>query len=281
MKTETPLPEDLAMPLEPTPSVDHTEAPTIPEPLPLAQSKPLDQTDPEEPAFSCRESIHIEQLEQNLQNNALETNELPSGEPGLDGDVKDSKSAEDENENADEDKGVRSKVYVCLEYFLGFVLGLSFNLFSYMILSYMSKKERKRKGIFVGCMISFALIFLICLSFMSYTRQSLLAERNWSRKHSSFHGLHIPSFWQYLTGQVGSHYKLHKRASKKRAIKYNRAGVLLTKPKPKKKTTARKMRQSVPTQLSRAERRRRERERIIESLNRTARKFRHHMKYLL
>ena len=281
MKTETPLPEDLTTALEPTPFPEPTEALANPEPLPEAESKPLDQTDPEEPAFSCRESIHIEDLEQNLESTALATNELASGEAGAEGEVKDSKSEEDENEGGDEDKGVRSRVYVCLEYFLGFVLGLSFNLFSYMILSYMSKKERKRKGIFVGCMISFALIFLICLSFMSYTRQSLLAERNWSRKHSSFHGLHIPSFWQYLTGQVGSHYKLHKRAAKKRLAKYNRVGVLLTKPEPKKATTARKMRQSVPTQLSRAERRRREKERMIASLNRTARNFRHHMKYLL
>ena len=283
MKTENLSKEDLSIPLEtnetPEPMVPVTE-PEIPEGA-TNDKKPEIPTvkttngneGPEEDGstFSCRESIHIDDL-------------AKEGELELEKekDEDDTKIEEEGSPKVDEDKGMRNRVYLMLEYFLGFVLGLTFNLLSYTILNYMSKKERKRKGIFVGCMVSFALIFLICLSYMSYTRQTLIAEREWAQEHNSFKGLHIPSFWKYLTGQVGNHYRIAARPKKKSRSLYNKKGSLLTaKNKKRKKKEKKKYRKSVPVQISRAERRRMERERLIASLNRSAIEYQKHLKELL
>ena len=85
-----------------------------------------------------------------------------------------------------------------LEYLLGFILGLSFSLLGYTFLNYMNKKQKKRKGLFVGCIVSFVVIILTCLLFMSYTRNTLLAERAWRKHHRTLHHLNLPGFSLYL-----------------------------------------------------------------------------------
>lgn len=290
MKTENLSNKDLSIPLETLETVEKSIDPISLEKIRNSPTKTKEISNPvlpiqdsnikniiqksenqEDSTFSCRESIHIEDLEK------AEDIEIT---PKKNEEETKIEVQEENKANIDEEKGIRNKFYVLLEYFLGFVLGLTFNLLSYTILSYMSKKERKRKGIFIGCMVSFGLIFLICLSYMSYTRQTLIAERQWANEHSSFKGLHIPSFWKYLTGQVGNHYKIEPRHKKKSRSLYNKRGSLLTS-KNKKRKKKQKSRKSVPIQLSRAERRRRERERLIESLNRSAIEYQKHLKELL
>ena len=90
------------------------------------------------------------------------------------------------------------------EYFMGFVIGVSMSLLGYRFVNYVNKKRRTRKGLFMGCMVSFVLIFFLCIFYMTYTRDVLLTERSWSKHHRSLKKLQIPGFSMYLRYNISN-----------------------------------------------------------------------------
>jgi hypothetical protein len=90
------------------------------------------------------------------------------------------------------------------EYFIGFVIGVSMSLLGYKFMRYVNKKKRARKGLYVGCIVSFVLILFLCIVYMTYTRDVLLSKRSWRKHHRSLKRLRIPGFSLYLKYSVSS-----------------------------------------------------------------------------
>ena len=93
---------------------------------------------------------------------------------------------------------------IFIEYFIGFVIGVSMSLFGYKFMRYVNKKKRARKGLLVGCLVSFMLIMFLCIVYMTYTRDVLLSQRAWRKHHKSLKHLKIPGFSLYLRYSVSN-----------------------------------------------------------------------------
>jgi hypothetical protein len=91
-----------------------------------------------------------------------------------------------------------------LEYFTGFVIGVSLSLLGYKFVKFVNKKSRTRKGLLAGCMVSFLLIFLLCIFYMSYTRDVLLVKRSWRKHHRTTRHLKLPGFSSYLSYNIST-----------------------------------------------------------------------------
>lgn len=93
---------------------------------------------------------------------------------------------------------VKTNFEFFLEYFIGFVIGISLSLLGYKFVKYVNKKSRTRRGLYIGCLVSFVLIFFVCIFYMTYTRDVLLTQRSWKKHHRSLKRLNMPGFSIYL-----------------------------------------------------------------------------------
>ena len=99
---------------------------------------------------------------------------------------------------------VQNNMELFLEYFIGFVIGVSMSLLGYKFVKFVNKKSRTRKGLFLGCLVSFVLIFFLCIFYMTYTREVLLTERTWRKHHRTLKRLRMPGFSLYLKYSVSN-----------------------------------------------------------------------------
>ena len=90
------------------------------------------------------------------------------------------------------------------EYLTGFLLGLVFSLLSYSIIPSINKSSKKKRGILIGCITSFAVILTACLFFMCYTRSELLSQREWRNHHKSLKHYKAEPFLNYVGGSIGN-----------------------------------------------------------------------------
>jgi membrane-associated HD superfamily phosphohydrolase len=93
---------------------------------------------------------------------------------------------------------------IFIEYLIGFVIGISMSLFGYKFMRYVNKKKRARKGLFIGCLVSFILILFVCVVYMTYTRDVLLSQRQWRKHHKTLKHLKVPGFSLYLRYSVSN-----------------------------------------------------------------------------
>lgn len=97
-----------------------------------------------------------------------------------------------------------SQVNEISEYFTGFVIGLLFSLLGYSIISKIHETRKKKKGLFIGCITSFACIITICVFFMCYTRTELILQRDWKHHHKSLKHYKGTAFVSYMGTQLSS-----------------------------------------------------------------------------
>ena len=96
----------------------------------------------------------------------------------------------------------RKNMKLFMEYFIGFLIGVSMSLLGYKFVKFVNKKRRTRRGLFIGCLVSFVLIFFLCIFYMTYTREVLLTERTWRKHHRTLKRLRMPGFSLYLKYSV-------------------------------------------------------------------------------
>lgn len=125
-------------------------------------------------------------------------------------DVIDEKPKEDKQENQESDwkdelrRKARMHMEFFLEYFTGFMIGMSMSLLGYRFVKFVNKKSRTRKGLFAGCMVSFVLIFMLCIFYMTYTRNVLIDKRKYARHHRSMRHFHTQGFSHYLSDNISA-----------------------------------------------------------------------------
>lgn len=99
---------------------------------------------------------------------------------------------------------VISQINEISEYFTGFMIGLLFSLLGYSIISKIHETRKKKKGLFIGCITSFACIITICIFFMCYTRTELISQRNWRHHHKSLKHYKGEAFMSYMGTHLSS-----------------------------------------------------------------------------
>lgn len=92
-----------------------------------------------------------------------------------------------------------------IDYAFGFLIGTICSIFSFYLLSFMKNRKRKRMGMFWGCIFSFLLIFLMCLSFAGYTSYvQNMRKRNHYLKNHDRRLQQIQSFGAYIKSAIGN-----------------------------------------------------------------------------
>ena len=145
------------------------------------------------------------------------------------------------------------KVSKILDYLIGFLTGMIFNVLSFYILERFRFKQEKRVGMFWGCLASFIFLFSFSIVFSSYSSY-LLKERNqrmlFPDDNRKLRGL--LSFREFIQMSLdkknnpkylldsekisikNSTYKPNKRISKAKKIKSNIGNTLKSKRKSSK-----------------------------------------------
>ena len=186
---------------ETIPETDSANPPTDPEISENIKATENDQKNNEDVPHPKREEVILDETpssedQPELVKTALIEEELPAKE--------NLEKATPRNWKQDLTDWSRTNFEFFFEYFVGFVVGVSMSLLGYRFVKFINKKRRTRKGLFVGCMVSFVLIFFLCIFYMTYTRNVLLTKRSWTKHHHSMKKLKIPGFSLYLKYSVSS-----------------------------------------------------------------------------
>ena len=169
-------------------------------------------TDQLNDVVKVQEEEIIKEMEQDQNVNSelvkedIETQAVEEGKEDLQVDTEDkvvsSHTQPDSDWKQDWKNTATKKANNFIEYLIGFVLGISFSLFGYRFLKYMQENKKKRKGVYIGCLISFLIILFLCCTYLGYTRNKLLTERTWLKHHGSLRHMHATNFGTYLNHSV-------------------------------------------------------------------------------
>ena len=85
-----------------------------------------------------------------------------------------------------------------LLYLFGFVLGISFSLFGAAFLKFIDRVQKKRKGLYIGFIISFIVMLSLCMFYISYSRDVEISKNEWLQYHKNLHHLKTPEFSDYV-----------------------------------------------------------------------------------